>query len=234
MIPSPGCSNKRPPNLFLQHGVHHRELQAPPPPSICWGQRNKEWGFCLFVFFLRDAVLSPFPLLSFSSSPKPQRACTVLSCHIVLQPSNNQVGASQTQWEMVPTHAFPLHASGSAKASCFLPSSYLSSLPRVGTRDVQLFLKTPVVWNDWRLEPYETNPALLVLSTHSKWAQIGCKFNPDLQTSANVLVNWIQPSGLFHPVSGCIVKVSLCPTCCPNKWCLKQNEDISRNEELFR
>ena len=95
-------------------------------------------------------------------------------------------------------------------------------------------LKSPAVWSDWRRKPYEINTFLVVLSTHSKWAQIGCRFNPDLQTSVNVLVNLIQPSGLFHPVSGFIVKASLCPICCPNKRCLKQNEDISKNEELFR
>lgn len=104
----------------------------------------------------------------------------------------------------------------------------------VWASNVQLLLKWPVVWNDWSLKPYETNTFLVVLSTHIKWAQIGCKFNPDLQNSAKVLVNLIQPSGLFHPVSGFTVKVSLCPTCCPNKRCLKQNEDISKNEELFR
>lgn len=87
----------------------------------------------------------------------------------------------------------------------------------------------PVVWSDWRLNPYETNTFLVVLSMHSKWAQIGFKFNPDLETSANVPVNLIQPSGLFHPVSGFIVKVLLYPTSCPNKPCLKWNKDISKN-----
>lgn len=98
----------------------------------------------------------------------------------------------------------------------------------------QLLLKSPLVWSDWWLKPYETNTFLVVLSMHSKWAQIGCKFNPDLETSANVPVNLIQPSGFFHPVSGFIVKVLFCPTHCPNKPCLKWNKDISKNEEPVR
>lgn len=153
---------------------------------------------------------------------------------------------------MVPTPAFSLSTSGHEEASCFLPPSlppdgilqplitpyFKIYFSRVSVHfhwiRSKLFLKSPVVWNDWRLKPCETNTLRVALSTHSKRAQIGCKFNPDLQTSANVPVNLIQPSGLFHPVSGFIVKVSQCPTRCPNKRCLKQNEDISKNEELFR
>lgn len=131
------------------------------------------------------------------------------------------------------------------KVSCFL-SNHLPHLTFYITWRGPQFLSlkleqattscywSPVVWSYWRLKPYETNTFLVVLSMHSKWAQIGCKFSPDLETSANVPVNLIQPSGLFHPVSGFIVKVLLCPTCCPNKPCLKWNKDISKNEELVR
>lgn len=180
-------------------------------------------------------------------------ACTVQSCHLYCSSIMTKwLNNDQVWWETQPTSAFLLCAFGSTKISCFLFHSYLMvasnhllhltfyitwhgpQFPFTDVRASNNLLKSPVVWSDWRLKPYETNTFLAVLSMHSKWAQIGRKFNPDSETSANVPVNLIQPSGLFHPVSGFIVKVSLCPTCCPNKPCLKQNKDISKNEALIR
>lgn len=150
---------------------------------------------------------------------------------LVLRCNIDQVGASQVCQEILLWLAFPLGAFGST--SLFLHSTSwccettyytwlfkplymgLGSLPLEFEQAMSSFRWSPQQCELAAGKPCETNTSLVVLSRRSKWAQIGCKFNPDFETSANVLVNLIQPPGLFHPVSGFTVKSFSAPYMLP-------------------
>lgn len=190
---------------------------------------------CICTGKLSSLLLIGLSLSSLPYQQKPHLAWTVWSWHFHWSPvmtERDLLKCDGRSWLLLSFLFMPFGAQKSL-AFCLLSTwwycqttypSWRFKIPLqrpqctstgVWVSNVQLLLKSPVVWNDWRLKPYETNTFLVVLSTHSKWAQIGCKFNPDLQTSANVLVNLIQPSGLFHPVSGFIVKSFTVPYMLP-------------------